>query len=53
MPPYFHYLEETGELNQLIDRFAKRLLVHSSGLVILRGIAEEQDPPHDRPLRLA
>ena len=25
MPPYFHYLEGTGELNQVIDRFAKGL----------------------------
>ena len=47
MPPYFHYLEETGELNQVIGRFAKGLSFTQQDLAILRRIAEEQDPQDD------
>ena len=53
MSAYFHYLEETGELNQVIDRFAKGFSFTQEDLIILHRIAEEQDPTDDRPQRLA
>jgi hypothetical protein len=49
MPAYFHYLEENDGLNQIINRFAKRVSFTSEDLGIVRHIAEEQDPEEDRP----
>lgn len=53
MPAYFHYLEENGELNQVIDRFANGAPFTQADRRILRRMANERDPADDRPRRLA
>jgi hypothetical protein len=49
--PYFHYLKGTGELNQVIDRFAKGLPLTQEDLAILRRIAGEHRIQEAQSLR--